>query len=47
MCLLFYVTLNYYCDWEQVMKEIRRKMNDDGNEQKIAVKNELAKENLL
>lgn len=47
MGLLYYLTLTFTCDWEQISRDIRKKMKDDGNAQKEAIGNNELKVSLI
>ena len=34
MGIFFYITITCFCNWEEIAKDIRKKMKDSGAEQK-------------
>ena len=47
MGLLFYITIAGFCNWEEISRDVRKKMKDDGNNQKDTIKNKELKHGLL
>jgi multidrug resistance protein, MATE family len=47
MGLLYYVTITFFCDWDQTARDVRKQMKDDGKEQKEGVENKELKVSLI
>lgn len=47
MGLLFYITLTCFCNWEQISVDVRKKMKDDGEQQKEGIANGELKVSLM
>jgi MATE family multidrug resistance protein len=47
MGILFYITITFFCDWENIARDVRKKMRDGGHAQKEGVANGDLKVGLL
>ena len=47
MAVLFYITITFFCDWEQIARDVRKKMLDNGHGQKEGLGNDELKASLL
>jgi len=47
MAILFNITITFFCDWEQIAKDVRKKMLDNGLDQKESIENDELKAALL